>query len=1052
MRIVDLKADYIDRPLGLENPRPQLSWRLESEACNVRQRPCRIRVSSTERGARQGQADLWDSGEVNLRSSFGIAYRGRQLESRMRCWWCVQVWDESGNASAPSDPSWWEMGLLDRKDWSAGWLAAEDSVSQADSDAGLHWMWGTTPQGESSRKFRLRFHLPHRATSGELFAVAKDHWWSPITGIWFDGTPLVAAETGSVSGNPFALGSVPAGEHVIAVEIGSASFPILRTPELRAAAIFARLELQHGGSLRIGGSSDWKTSQTRDSDWYAPRYDDRSWEVAQPIRLEGCQPWPARPGVYLRREFSLQEVTTARLYVTALGAYEARLNGHRVGDARLTPEISQYAKRVLYRAYDVASLLLPGTNVLGLIIGDGWYASFDGRYAWGPPPRRAIAQLEVLHADGTRKVVTTGPGWRISASPIRASEIRIGEIYDARLEQPGWDAPGFDDSHWLPATAAPVPPCRLVAQASPPIRVTQTLRTHSVSRPRPDAYVFDFGQNFAGWCRLRASGPAGTRVELRFAELLGPSGEIDDSSSMSVLEHESRRDIYFLRGARAGELFEPHFNYRGFRYVQVSGLPSAATPQTLEGVVVHSDLGCSGRLRVEAPLIEHIWRNAVWTQRSNFVGIPTDCPSREQRGWMGDAGVFWDSAAFNMDVAAFTSRQMDNVLDDQAEDGPFPMVAPEPIGHPLFPRDGTPPAWGEGGIVLPWTAWRRYGDLSIVERSWDAMLRHMQFILDNNPRYVWQNKRGYDFGDWCALGENNSFEPGAAPTTPGDLIGTAYWAHSADLLAQMADATGRTAETERFRALFRRIRNAFNEAFVSPDGTVGNDSQTSYILALKFGLLPEQSRKGASERLVADIRARGVALTTGIIGTQFSLDVLADAGFSTLVYDLLLRTDYPSWGYMIRNGATTVWENWSGDRQYKGNTLRSSQNHFALGSVCGFLFRRIAGIDAATPGFETVVIRPLFDARVTRGGGDYDSIIGRISTDWTHDANGGCTLKVTIPPNATAHVHLPARKSSRIFESDCEVSDQMGMHMRHRSETEVVVEVGSGSYRFAVVS
>ena len=1053
VKVVAQRVDYIDRPLGLENPSPRLSWRLESDARNVRQSAYRILVASSEEALKAGQGDLWDSGRVNSSKSFGIKYQGVQLASRQRCWWCVQVWDEHGVGSPPSAISWWEMGLLNTADWTAQWLAVEDPLIEADRKVGLHWIWGSAANEVISRKFRLKVHLAAPSESGQLLATVND-WIAngpfseQLTRVWIDGTCVTAATSAGPPGQWVKLERISAGEHLIAVEVKPiplASF-VSKDTRVDGLVVFARLNLENGETLRIKSGPDWKTSLTSDADWFTPHYDDSEWEAARPSPIEAYQPWPPLPAIYLRRKFHLDKpVLKARLYATALGAYEARLNGLRVGDALLTPEISQYAKRVLYRVYDVTTMLVTGANALGMVVGDGWYGSFDGLFAWGPPPRRALAQLELTFMDGSRQVIASGPEWRTMESPIQVSEIRVGEIYDARLEQPGWDTAESDDSHWQPAEVAEIPSCRPIAQISPPIRVTETIKPRSITQPKPGVYVFDFGQNFAGWSRLHVKGDRGTSIELKYAELLAPSGEVDQPLSNIGAP---KRDVYILRGDVSGETFEPHFTYRGFRYVQLHAVPSVPTYE-LEGLFVHSDLDMTSQLRIDDPRIQQIWRNTVRSQRSNFVGIPTDCPSREQRGFMGDAGFFWDAAAFNMDVCAFTSRQMDNVVDDQSADGAFPQLAPASLRERMssYYTNGTAPAWGEGGIILPWTAWRRYGDLDLIERLWRPMNRHLQFILDNNPDYVWRNKRGLDFGDWLAVGQV-SFDSNL--TTPKDLIGTAYWAHSADLLAQMGHALGRTDEAHRLRTLFNRVRHAFNETFVRPDGVVGNGSQTSYVLALQFRLLPESTRKAAVARLATDIRRRGVSLTTGMVGTPFILDVLADSGLADLAYGLLLKSDYPSWGYMIRNGATTMWENWSGELQDDKTVTKLSRNHYALGAICGFLFRRVAGIDTAEPGFETIAVRPVLDARVKRGGGHYDSIMGRISTDWAQLSEGRLTLEVTIPPNAQAHIHLPAQRHSRIEEGGVEVLRRTDMRITARLDHEVVIDVGAGTYQFLV--
>jgi len=473
----------------------------------------------------------------------------------------------------------------------------------------------------------------------------------------------------------------------------------------------------------------------------------------------------------------------------------------------------------------------------------------------------------------------------------------------------------------------------------------------------------------------------------------------------------------------------------------------------LTGVSIHTDLQKTGMIRSDHSLIPDIWRATVRTRDSNLMGLLTDTPGREQRPFAETSEINWDGASFDCDMAAFTPRVMDVFVDNQLQDGVFPRRVLTPLSNNAFEDTvGSPPGHGEAAIVLPWTAWQRYGDTAIIERYWTAMNRHVEFILDNNPDHIWRNKRGHDHGDWYALDVTDP-DP-TLPHTPKDLLGTAFWAHSLNLLAGMAAAISRPQEAAQLRDTREKVKAAFSDSFVKPDGTVGNGSQTSYILALQFGLVPDHLRSAAADRLVASIRSRGVSLTTGIFGTQFVLEALVAAGFADLAYDLLLKTDYPSWGYMIRSGATTIWETWSGSvksMEPEGTVLdKMCQNHADLASASGFLFRHVAGIDAASPGFEAIEIRPPSVARVRRGGGDYDSIMGRISTDWSQNADRSFSLSVSIPANTSARIHLPARHQSRIIESRAELSSGSDIRVVERSDYETVIEIGSGSYQFLV--
>jgi alpha-L-rhamnosidase len=1038
IRVTGLRVNHLDRPLGMQDVRPHFSWRLESDERGVYQSAYRVLVASDPDRLEAGRADLWDSGKVVSPDCLSIPYRGHALQSRQRCFWAVRVWDDRGQPALPSEISWWELGLLSADDWQAQWIVAEDAIARADRETPLHWMWGEAQADHRPevRQFRLWFDLP-QPTRGGLFFAAGRSSFERIVDVCLDGAAIAVSAPGcDLTGENVQLGPLLAGRHLLVVRVHRAN----PWPEhfgqlpLAGIALLARFDTLQGQAFRVASAPSWQTSSGG------------SWDAVVTAALTSYL--IREPAMQLRRTFSVEKnVATSRLYVSALGCYEARLNSQRVGADLLTPEISQYDKRVLYQTYDVRGLIRRGINALACTVGDGWYASHPGRYAWGPPPRRLLAQLELVYEDGTRDTVVTDPGWRIARSPILQSEICIGEIYDARLEQQCWDTAGFDDASWSSAQPSAPLHARLAAQDSPPIRATQVLRCTAITSPLSGVHVFDFGQNFAGWCRLRVKGERGTRIDLRFAEQVRPDGQVDQFS----LNGRKAVDSYFLRGDPAGETFEPRFTYHGFRYVQVTGLPQPPSADTLEGIVIHNDLVISGQLCIDHPLIEKLWRSIVWTQRSNFIAVGTDCCNRAERmGYFLDMGVFWEAATFNMDVAAFTRRQLDNARDRQSEAGALPSLAPAPDVYVIYRfADGTAtPGWGDGIIAMAWTCWRRYGDRRVLEQNWEAMNRHLTFILERNPSYLWLSGRGPDLGDWLAVDEQHFMRPEIPPTTPLDLFATAHWARSAKLLADIADVLGRSEDARRLRVVHENVRQAFIDAYVSPEGQVGNGSQTSCLLSLEFGLVPDALRKRVVEHLVQDIRERGCALSTGLFGTQYILDALADAGFAELACTLLLRRENPSWGYMIEHGATTIWERWDGSLDRKH--LTASHNHPALGSVGSFLFRRLAAIEEAAPGFQRIRVRPLLDSRLQRGGGAYDSAMGRISTSWSYSPGGIFALQVSIPANCVATIHLPMCAQSCIREGTVDIEQRTDVRMVSRSSDEAIVEIGSGHYTFVI--
>lgn len=1033
-RIDALKADNLVDPMQIHSRQVRLSWQLKSGRRGTIQRAYRIGVASSRAGAEAGRFDLWDSGRVADAKSFDVRYAGKPLASRTRCYWTVEAWDDQG-AHARSAVAHWEMGLLDPSDWAGPWIGAETAAMRADRLAGFHYLTGASANdaAQGGRSFRLAIDLPEAADL-TIYVVGSRQPEAML-----DGKPLELPARDPVAFGPpppyRVHASLPRGRHLLAVHVPTRPHADSDQPRcgMLVRVDFASHKVAHfpgDKALTIAG---------KPASWADVGGDDRGWEAA---RVGGEAPFPGRGAFLMRRPFEAKRaVRSARLYMTTLGAYVPMLNGARIGDQIMSPEWTDFRRDVYYRAYDVTAQVKPGANVLGALVGDGWYGSYmapAGRFGFGHAPLRLRAQLELEYADGSREVIGSDDRWSLSHSAITASDIYDGEDVDARLDQPGWSRTDFTPGDgWEAAHAVDTPAIRLLGAELQPIRPTQTLKPVAITTGPGGGAVVDFGQNFAGWVRLRVTGEAGRRITLRFAELLGKDGGVNQSN----LRAARAADTYILRGDAGGERFEPTFTYHGFRYVQIDGLPGSLSPDAIEGVVVHSDLPETGQLTLSQHVPQQLWQNALWSQRSNFFGTPTDCPQRDERlGWMGDAHVFWDAACFNMDTAAFARKFMLTVREDQRQDGSFPDFAPNnDLEH--FTPPGSSPGWADAGVFIPWTSWQRYGDTAIVDQHWDAMERFLASIHASNPNLLWVNGRGNDFGDWLSLDGKSDGDA----TTPKDLIGTAMWKGCADAMVDMADATGRADGAQRYRALSQAITTAFNRAYVKADGRVGNESQTGYILALQFDILPPALRQTSADRLAADIVRRGKLLSTGFLGTPYSLDVLSDAGHHALVYDLLLRTAYPSWGYMIAHNATTIWERWNGD---VGDREMNSYNHYALGAVSGFMFRRIAGISPTAPGFTRFRFDPVYDPRMPKAGGRYDSQAGPIATRWEQQPGGAFSLDISIPANSRCALALPATSIAQVREGGRAIAEKD--FARIPGGKRIVLDVGSGDYSFSV--
>ena len=684
-----LKCEAMQEPLGIDIVHPRLSWQMQDSRRGAKQTAYEIRVADSLENLAHEKAAIWDSGRVESDQSINVPYAGLPLGSRQRYYWQVRVWDETGEASSYSQPSWWEMGLLAPEDWKAKWITRDMPVERGDYEADPKWIWAandnSATHGLPGRlKFRFHFTLPETPKEATLFITAKDN-----VAAWVNGKQVLEPSPEFAYGPHHAWGyfrEIPvtqdlgSGANVLAAEaIVGKGEPLHSNPAGLIALL--RVRMPDGGIVRFVSDPDWKTGAGQNENWYAKEFDDSAWPRAEVVAHVGQpprgEPWPPQPASMLRREFAVsRQVRSARIYSTALGSYQLYLNGQRLGKDVLAPGWTDYSKRVVYQVYDVTSQVRQGQNAIGAILGDGWYASGltwnQTRYNFGPPPVRLLVQLEIEYSDGTRDRVISDESWKGAESPILSSDLYNGENYDARLEQPGWDQPHFDESKWRAAFVAPAPPAAVVAQDFQPIGVEEVLRPKTVKSPKADVYIFDLGQNMVGWARMRVSGPAGKTVRLRFGEVLQPDGELYTANLRSA----EATDYYTLRG-KGVETFEPHFTFHGFRYIELTGYPGTPSKDVVEGMVFHTAAPWTIQFHTANAMVNQLWSNILWGQRGNFLSVPTDCPQRDERlGWMGDAEVFWRTASYNGDLQAFSHKFTADIRDAQRPNGAFTDVSP----------------------------------------------------------------------------------------------------------------------------------------------------------------------------------------------------------------------------------------------------------------------------------------------------------------------------------------------------------------------------------------
>ena len=1046
--IVDqLRCEYLQNPLGIDAQRPRLSWILRSDVRGQKQTAYRILAASSAALLAQDKGDLWDSGMMDSDQSIQIDYAGKPLASQMRCYWKVRVWDRDGKPTSWSQPAFWSMGLLDPSDWQAQWIGFDEAYEASPASVredvrfniqGLKWVRFPEKQGRTNTFticLRKRVDLPgdRKIQRAVLALYAFNSCEASVNGVAI-GQAVHWDRTARLD----ATAALRPGANVITL--------VASHTDAQRPAVIGRLVVQFasGDDLVVPIDSTWKASQATVAGWEMPSFDDQAWLGAE--TFDGT-PWKGPPPVadlarlpapYLRRDFTVsQKVKRATAYVTALGTYELRLNGERVGKDVLAPGWTEFRKRVHYQTYDVTAQMRKGANTMGAILGDGWYASdlahlarrnfYDGR-------PRLLVRLVVELSDGSTQAVVSDGAWKASYGPIRHADLLMGCEYDARLAMPGWDKAGFDDRAWKPVVAvtaivgqgaADVTP-RLQAAVAEPSRRIQELPAIKLREPKPGCWTFDLGQNMVGWVRLKVRGQAGQRITVRHGEMLNRDGTLYTASLRSC----PAADFYVLSG-KGTETFEPYFTFHGFRYVEVRGLKAQPTVDAVTGIVVHSDMQRTGSFECSHPLLNQLYRNIIWGQKGNYLEVPTDCPQRDERmGWTGDTQFFAPTAAYNYNVAPFFTRWLTTCRDNQFPNGSFPHVVPDIMGA------GGSTAWGDAALLCTYNVFRVYGDTRLVAEQFASMERYMVWLASKTKDGI---STVGGFGDWLNAGGGAS----------GQAIDTAYHAYLARLMSEMAQAIGRREDAQRYARLHEEVKAAFVKNFLQADGSLKDCSQTGYALAFSMGLLPDEMREKVAAKFVAEIKRFDGHLATGFIGTPRLLPGLNAAGRDDVAFKVLLQETYPSWLFPVKNGATTLWERWNGwtPENGFGDISMNSFNHYAFGAVGEYLYGMVGGIQSASPGYKTIRIQPVIREGLTWAKTSYDSIHGRIASNWML-AGDKITMSVTVPANTTATVCVPARDAARITESGTPVMRAQGVKFLRIEKTGAWFTVDSGNYRF----
>lgn len=752
-----------------------------------------------------------------------------------------------------------------------------------------------------------------------------------------------------------------------------------------------------------------------------------------------------RPAQYFRKQFSsTKKVASATVYITAHGMYEAQINGKRVGDAYLTPGWTSYKKRLQYQVYDVKDLLTSGNNAIGVVTGNGWYRGFiawsGNKDSYGKKTG-LLFQLDITYSDGTTSTIVSDESWKSSTGSIRYSEIYHGETIDAREEKTGWSTAGFNDGSWSGVRTQNYSNDILLATYNEPIKKHETFKPLKIFTTPKGEKVIDFGQNLVGWVIVKANGNAGDKITLRHAEVLDKEGNF----YIDNLRAANATATYFLSG-KGEEIFEPHFTFYGFRYIKIEGV-NDIKPENFTAVSLYSDMKPTGTFVSSNTLINQLQHNIQWGQRGNFLDVPTDCPQRDERlGWTGDAQAFSRTASFNFGVNNFFAKWLRDVEADQLPSGGVPFVVPNVLGPGAVAATG----WADVATIIPWNMYLAYGDKKILENQYNSMAAWVGYMEKASKNYLWNT--GFHFGDWLFYRPFDDND-GRSAVTDKYMIAQCFFANSVQIMINTAKVLGKNEDANKYTVLLKNVKDAFLKEYVTANGRLVSGTQTAYVLALNFDMLPENLREQTVDKLVENIKSYNNHLTTGFLGTPYLCHVLNRFGKTDVAYTLLMQETYPSWLYPVKMGATTIWERWGGihpDSTFEPASMNSF-NHYAYGAIGDWMYQVLAGLDTYEdgPGYKHIKIQPHIGGGLTNASASLQTYYGKASSGWKLEGNK-IIMDIEIPANTTATVFVPAPNKEAITENGIAVSSSKDLQVTGTESGYVILKVNSGKYHFEV--
>ena len=1047
---LDLRCEYWAEPLNVDVPQPRLSWVFPPPQRGQTQTSYQILVASSSDLLNKDQGDLWDSGKVSSDQSFQISYAGRHLVAGQFCFWKVRTWNKNDQPSPWSNPAHWSMGLVSDNDWSAKWITAPGTAAVESSELGYHA--ATTHRADDLKWVQVDLGQPFPINSVKLHSLNHEvpGFGFPIrfritasNDPTFAAADIVTDESTKDFPNPGATAVTFPGNGIERRYVRVTATRLFRRTQGDQTCCFALAELEvfSGGknvalhapvtALDSVDAYGWGKEKLTDGLGLAP--DAESASTAEPIRTLPI----------FRKSFQITKpVARAALYICGLGQYELHLNGNKVGQNILEPGWTDYRKTCLYQAYDLTDQLKAGENIVGVMLGNGMYnvpANAD-RYrkftgSMGPP--KLIAQLQITYADGSAQTVCTDDSWQVIGGPITFSSIYGGEDYDARLERAHWDSAPTDDADWQAASQTTGPGGKLagVSQSAPPITVAAILKVQSVTNPRPNAWVYDLGQNCSQMPLITLRGHAGSSVRLTPGEVPKSDGTISQESSGGPTYY-----TYTLKGSAENsseETWSPRFTYCGCRYIEVSGAVPAGSPNPsnlpeildLRGQFITNSSAAAGEFSCSNSMFNQTAQIIRWAMRNNMMSILTDCPHRERLGWLEETHLVGPSLMYNFQIPSMFTKISADISDAQTAGGLVPDIAPEYAVFAGGFRDS--PEWGSACVLIPWQVYEWYGDTQILSRHYEVMKRY----VDHVGSRARDNIVSYGLGDWYDLGPR---PPGQSQLTPVPLTATAFYYRDITILQRAAKLLGHDEDSDHYADLGRDVRDSFNrELYHAYTHSYATGSQTANAIPLVFGLAPESDRAAILDNIVKDIRRHDDGLTAGDIGYRYLLRALADGGRSDVIFDMNSRSDRPGYGMILAKGATSLTEAWDA-------RLDSSQDHFMLGHIMEWFYSDLAGIqrDPSAVGFKKIIIKPTPVGNVTWVTASYRSASGTIESSWRID-NDKFFLNIVIPANTTAKVYLPNHyNTGLITESDKPVA------VTGDNSADSAIPVSSGEYHF----